>query len=67
MASASGWSDLVTAVGLVLVIEGLVLALMPEVLKGLVAEILAQPAPRLRLGGIVSALVGVLIVWMMRG
>jgi len=67
MASASGWSDLVTAVGLVLVMEGLVLALMPEVLKRLIAEILTQPAHRLRLGGLFSAIVGVLIVWLVRG
>jgi len=62
-----GWSDLVTALGLVLVIEGLLLALMPDMLKRLVAEILTQPARRLRLGGLVSAAIGVAVVWLVRG
>src|SRR5262245_288994 len=51
-------SDLVTALGLVLVIEGVLLALMPDLLKRLVAEILTQPTRRLRLGGLVSAAIG---------
>jgi uncharacterized protein YjeT (DUF2065 family) len=63
----SGWSDLVTALGLVLVIEGLLLALMPDMLKRLVAEILTQPARRLRFGGLMAALAGVAIVWLVRG
>ena len=63
----SGWPDLVTALGLVLVIEGLLLALMPELLKRLVADILAQPVRRLRIGGLVSAALGVAIVWLVRG
>jgi hypothetical protein len=66
MASPSGWSALVTALGLLLVIEGLLLALMPDLLKRLVAEILAQPAHRLRFGGFVSAAVGLVIVWLVR-
>ena len=63
----SGWPDLATALGLVLVIEGLLLALMPELLKRLVADILAQPVRRLRIGGLVSAALGVAIVWLVRG
>jgi len=63
----SGWSDLVTALGLVLVIEGLLLALMPDLLKRLVAEILTQPPRRLRVGGLISAAGGVVIVWLARG
>jgi len=67
MAPPSGWSDLVTALGLVLVIEGLVLVLMPDMLKRLVAEILTQPARTLRLGGLVSAAIGLAVVWLVRG
>jgi len=63
----SGWSDLATALGLVLVIEGLVLALMPEALKRLVAEILAQPSRTLRAGGLISAAIGLAVVWLVRG
>lgn len=67
MGPPSGWSDLVTALGLVLVIEGVLLALMPELLKRLVAEILAQPLRTLRFGGIVSAALGLAVVWLVRG
>ncbi len=67
MGPPSGWSDLVAALGLVLVIEGLLLALMPDLLKRLVAEILTQPARRLRLGGVVSAALGLAVVWLVRG
>jgi hypothetical protein len=64
---ASGWADLVTALGLVLVIEGLVLALMPDLLKRLIADILTQPVRRLRLAGLVSAVLGLAVVWLVRG
>jgi uncharacterized protein YjeT (DUF2065 family) len=67
MGPPSGWSDLVTALGLVLVIEGLLLALMPDMLKRIVAEILTQPVRRLRLGGLVSAAIGLGVVWLVRG
>ena len=63
----SGWSDLVTALGLVLVIEGVLLALMPDMLKRLIAEILTQSARRLRIGGLVSAVLGLAVVWLVRG
>jgi uncharacterized protein len=67
MGPPSGWSDLVTALGLVLVIEGLLLALVPEALKRLVAEILTHPARTLRVGGLVSAAIGLAVVWFVRG
>jgi uncharacterized protein YjeT (DUF2065 family) len=63
----SGWSDLATALGLVLVIEGLLLALIPDALKRVVAEILVQPARTLRVGGLVSAVIGLAVVWFVRG
>jgi hypothetical protein len=67
MDSGAGWSDLVTALGLVLVIEGLLLALFPDGLKRIVAEIMTHPPARLRVGGLVSAAIGVAIVWLVRG
>ena len=67
MGPPSGWSDLVTALGLLLVIEGLALALAPELLKRLVAEILVQPAHRLRLGGLLAAALGLAVIWLVRG
>ena len=60
-------SSLLTAIALMLVIEGLLLAAMPDALKRVVAEILSQPARRLRVGGLVSALIGLAVVWLVRG
>jgi len=66
MGPSTGLSDLLTALGLVLVIEGLLLALLPEVLKRVLAEVLMRPTQTLRLGGLISATIGVAIVWLIR-
>jgi uncharacterized protein YjeT (DUF2065 family) len=62
-----GLGDLAVGLGLVLVIEGVLLALLPETLKRMVATVLTQPVDSLRIGGVVSVLIGVLIVWLVRG
>ena len=67
MGGPPGWSDFVTALGLLLVIEGLLLAMIPGLLKRLVAEILTHPVGKLRVGGLVSAALGVIVVWLVRG
>ena len=59
--------DLATALGLVFVIEGLLLALLPEQSKRLVAAILALPSRDLRAGGLLSAALGLAILWLARG
>lgn len=64
---SSGWSDLVTALGLVLVIEGVLLALFPDLVKRMVADILTRPAQLLRVGGLVATALGVVVVWLVRG
>jgi uncharacterized protein YjeT (DUF2065 family) len=60
-------ADLVVAIGLVLVIEGLVFAAVPAVAKRLAASALAAPEGALRIAGIASAILGLLIVWLVRG
>lgn len=62
-----GLGDLAVGLGLVLVIEGVLLALMPDILKKTVATIVSHPTDGLRVGGVVSVVVGVLIVWLVRG
>lgn len=62
-----GLVDLVTALGLVLVIEGLLLALIPGVLRRMVEVVASQPADALRIGGVISVAIGVAIVWLARG
>jgi uncharacterized protein len=59
-------SDFLAALGLVLVIEGIFLAAFPGSAKRAMAAVLEMADSRLRIAGIVSALVGVLIVWLVR-
>jgi uncharacterized protein YjeT (DUF2065 family) len=59
--------DLATALALVLVIEGMLHALFPEAMKRMVVQVLAMPAPALRLAGLLAACLGVTAVWLIRG
>jgi uncharacterized protein YjeT (DUF2065 family) len=59
-------SDFVTALGLVLVIEGLLYAFVPGHLKSVMALMQAVPEDSLRLGGLVATAAGVALVWLAR-
>jgi len=59
-------SVLITAFGLVLVIEGLIYALFPAGMKRVMVQVLELPPAVLRNGGIVAAVAGCLIVWLVR-
>jgi hypothetical protein len=60
-------SDLAVALGLVLVIEGLLYAVFPAGMKRAVAQALALPENILRRAGLIAAASGVAIVWVVRG
>jgi uncharacterized protein len=59
-------TDFLAAIGLFFAIEGIVFAAFPLGIKRAMAAALVVPDGRLRLGGIVSALVGLAIVWLVR-
>jgi uncharacterized protein len=59
-------SDLVTALGLVLIIEGLVYAAAPGRFKAMMARLEEIPDETLRMGGLIAVAVGVAIVWLAR-
>jgi uncharacterized protein YjeT (DUF2065 family) len=59
--------DFLAAIGLVLVIEGLVFAAFPATAKRAMAAVQESPEGSLRVVGIVSAVLGVFIVWLVRG
>jgi len=59
-------SDFLAAVGLLLAIEGIVLAALPGSAKRPMTAVLGMADGPLRITGIVSALLGVLIVWLVR-
>jgi uncharacterized protein len=60
-------SDLVAALGLVLVIEGIVFALFPDGLKRKLIAALEMPSSTLRTFGLLAAVTGLAVVWMVRG
>ncbi|MGI9372138.1 MAG: DUF2065 domain-containing protein [Hyphomicrobiales bacterium] len=59
-------SDLITALGLVLVIEGLIYAVNPDGLKKMMAMMHDVPSETLRWCGIGAVTLGFLIVWFSR-
>ncbi|MEO1198188.1 MAG: DUF2065 domain-containing protein [Pseudomonadota bacterium] len=60
-------SDLIVAFGLVLVIEGLIYAVAPGTVKRMLQSLDTLAPQALRVGGLVAATIGVLIVWTVRG
>jgi uncharacterized protein YjeT (DUF2065 family) len=59
--------DLLTALGLVLVIEGAVYALFPDAMKRITTQMLQVPSTSLRSAGLFAAVIGFGIVWLVRG
>jgi uncharacterized protein YjeT (DUF2065 family) len=60
-------NDFLAAIGLVLVIEGLIFAAGPEMAKRAMASALETPDGILRIVGIVTAVIGLAVVWLVRG
>jgi uncharacterized protein YjeT (DUF2065 family) len=59
--------DLLTALALVLVIEGGLYALFPEGMRRMMLQMQEIPENRLRMIGMVGAVMGVIGVWLLRG
>ena len=60
-------SDFLVALGLVFVIEGLIFAASPGAAKNAMAHVMETADGPLRVVGIASAIVGVVLVWFIRG
>jgi uncharacterized protein YjeT (DUF2065 family) len=60
-------SDLVVAIGLLFALEGILFAAFPGRVKEAMAQVTATPDQVLRMIGIASALLGVVVVWLIRG
>ena len=59
-------SDFLVAVGLVFAIEGILFAAFPALTKRALAHVMETPDNVLRMMGIASAAIGVVIVWLVR-
>jgi len=60
-------TDFLVAIGLLFVIEGVVCAGAPNSVKRAAAAMLEAPEATLRIVGLVSAVIGLAIIWLMRG
>jgi len=58
--------DFLDALGLVLVLEGVLYGLLPNFAKKLADQVKTVPEPTLRIAGLVSVAAGVGIVWLVR-
>ena len=58
--------DALLALGLVLALEGALYALFPEGMRRALAMALVLPGDQLRMAGLVAALLGVGLVWLVR-
>jgi uncharacterized protein len=60
-------TDFLAAIGLALVIEGLVYGVFPALAKRMASEVLSMPEQALRIAGLASITIGVALVWLVRG
>jgi len=60
-------SDFIVALGLVFVIEGLVFSAFPTTAKRAMDSVQQTPDSMLRTVGIVSAVLGIILIWAVRG
>ncbi|CTQ53013.1 hypothetical protein LP7551_01533 [Roseibium album] len=60
-------SELITALGLVLVFEGVLYALVPGGMKNVMRSAIETPDQTLRTAGLVAAAIGLFLVWIIRG
>ena len=59
-------SDLITAIGLLFFLEGLLLAMFPSRIKNILKIIEKIPESKLRKTGLIFLVIGFLIIWYMR-
>lgn len=60
-------TDLLAAIGLMLVLEGLIYGGFPGLAKRLAADVLSIPEQHLRFIGVAVIAAGVALVWLVRG
>jgi len=59
--------NLLLAAALVLFFEGVLYALFPDGMKRMMAAAIEAPSQTLRIFGLIAAIIGVILVWFIRG
>jgi uncharacterized protein YjeT (DUF2065 family) len=60
-------SEFLSALGLVFVIEGLIFAAFPGPTKRALESVLHSPDAFMRAAGLISAVAGLILIWLVRG
>ncbi len=55
--------ELIIAIGLLLFLEGILYALFPAKMKNMLQVVEKLPVNKLRIGGLIFAIVGFIIIW----
>ena len=55
--------ELIIAIGLLLFIEGMLYALFPSKMKNMLQAVEKLPISQLRIGGLLFAVIGFIIIW----
>ena len=61
------FGDFVTAIGLAFVVEGLLFLAFPDPVRRMMSSVAASPSQQLRVAGVVSAVIGLVLLWVVRG
>ena len=59
-------TEFIIAIGLVFVIEGMLYALFPTSMKKMMSVALGQPENNIRLVGVIAAIIGLIIIYLMK-
>jgi len=58
--------DLIAALGLALAVEGILFAAFPDGMRRAMYEAAHSPSDQMRIVGIISALIGIGVIWLVR-
>lgn len=61
------WTELGVALGLLLVIEGVLYAVAPNAMRRLLEQVFSQRDEAIRITGLFMAVAGLVIVWLIQG
>ena len=61
-----GYGDLLVGVGVMMVLEGLLFTALPNWMRAAMKRALTSPDNILRAVGLVSAVIGLLLIWLVR-
>lgn len=61
-----GYGDLIVGFGVMMVLEGLLFAALPAWMRSAMKSVLSSPDNILRAVGLVSAVIGLVLIWLVR-